>query len=170
VRVFIAPETEIEDPRAWVEMDRFFTTLNPNERKVVHRPADLSSVVRQPALKWFDVSSDDGASPNREQNAWCDCGWPYTLLLPRGTAEGMAFRLFVMLSPGSDLDVSAQGNGCTSMAYCGLEKKRYPDSREMGYPFNRPFRKSISETVASSPNMAWRRITIRHTGPVTPEK
>lgn len=163
VRIFLAPETEIEDGTSWIEMDRFLTTLQGSERKVIYRPADLSSVVRQPALKWQDLTTTDEPSPKTEQQPWCDCGWPYTALLPRGTAEGMLFRLFVLCSPGSDLTLLDSPGTCVSMSYCGLQDKDYPDSRDMGYPFNRPSQESIPATVAARDNMAWRTIKIRCT-------
>ncbi len=163
VRIFLAPETEIEERTSWIEMDRFLTTLQGSQRAVIYRPADLSSVVRQPALKWQDLTTTDEPSPKTEQQPWCDCGWPYSALLPRGTAEGMLFRLFVMCSPGSDLTLPDSPDTCVSMSYCGLQDKDYPDSRDMGYPFNRPFQQSISATVAARDNIAWRTIKIRCT-------
>ena len=33
-RVFLAPETEIEDRRAWIELDRFLWTLNPGKNTI----------------------------------------------------------------------------------------------------------------------------------------
>jgi len=158
VRIFLAPEVEIEDRTSWIEMDRFLASLQGSQR-----PADLSSVVRQPALKWQDLTATDEPSPKTEQQPWCDCGWPYTALLPRGTADGMAFRLLVMFSPGSDLTLPASQDTCVSMSYCGLQDTNYPDSRDMGYPFNRPFEHSISATVAARENMAWRTVKIRCT-------
>ncbi|HKF36641.1 MAG TPA: tyrosinase family protein [Ktedonobacteraceae bacterium] len=163
VRIFLTPETEIEDRTSWIEMDRFLTTLEGSQRRVIYRPADLSSVVRQPALKWQDLTATDEPSPKTELQPWCDCGWPYTTLLPRGTAEGMLFRLFVMCSPGADLTLPDTPDTCVSMSYCGLQDMDYPDSRDMGYPFNRPFQQSISATVAARDNMAWRTIKIRCT-------
>ena len=119
-------------------------------------------MVRKPALKPADLTPGDGPNPKTDLQSWCDCGWPYTLLLPRGTADGMAFRLLVMLSPGSDLNLPSGSPGqCSSISYCGLQDKEYPDTREMGYPFNRPFAGTISQTVAAHNNMAWRSIKIR---------
>lgn len=162
VRIFLAPETEIEDRCSWIEMDRFLYQLGSSKHAVIFRPADLSSVVRKPALKPEDFAADDRPSPKSDQQPWCDCGWPYTLLLPQGTNEGMEFRLFVMLSSGDDLMLPPEhSEHCTSVSYCGLKDKKYPDKQEMGYPFNRRFRGSISSTVENYDNMAWRTITIR---------
>lgn len=165
-RIFLAPERDGDgeevwtDRNSWIEMDKFIVQLQGGERSVVHRSADLASVVRKPALRPEDLQPGENTSPKTNQQAWCDCGWPYTLLLPRGTAEGMEFRLFVMLSPGDDLNQPASSH-CTSISYCGLQDKEYPDKRLMGYPFDRPFPQGIGATVESRDNMAMRAIKIR---------
>jgi hypothetical protein len=47
------------------------------------------------------------------------------------------------------------------MSFCGA-RDNYPDSRPMGYPFDRPFRdKTVAETIAAQANMATRDITIK---------
>jgi hypothetical protein len=45
----------------------------------------------------------------------------------------------------------------------GGARDDYPDRRLMGYPFNRPFERSLAETIAAEPNMAARDVTIRCT-------
>jgi tyrosinase len=162
-RIFLAPETEVEDRASWIEMDKFLYRLDGSTRAVITRRADLSSVVRKPALKPEDFTlGTEEPSPKTGQQSWCDCGWPYTLLLPRGTREGMRFCLFVMFSDGNDLALPEQhAEHCTSVSYCGLQDEEYPDKRDMGYPFSRPFRDGIPPTVAAHDNMAWRTITIR---------
>jgi len=162
-RVFLAPETEIEDRRAWIELDRFLRTLNPG-KNTIKRAAEDSSVIRKPALKPADLTSGD-VDPGAGLDAgWCDCGWPYTLMLPRGTAEGMAFRLLAMLSSGDDLTLPGHPD-CTSISLCGLKDKPYPDKKPMGYPFDRRFGLSIAATVAAHDNWLWRNITIRCRNP-----
>lgn len=160
VRIFIAPETHIEEPRMWIEMDKFAYSLKANERAVIFRPADQASVVRKPALKPDDLTADDGASAAREAQPWCDCGWPYTMLLPRGTGEGMEFRLLVMCSSSDKLTLPDHPECCTSISYCGLQDLKYPDETAMGYPFDRQFSQSITNTVQQLDHWAWRTIKI----------
>jgi tyrosinase len=160
VRIFLAPESEVADRRVWIEMDRFAARLKGLEQLVIFRPADQSSVVRKPALRPLDLTDEDGATREREAQAWCDCGWPYTVLLPRGTKEGMEFRLLVMCSSGDDLIMPDHPECCTSISYCGLQNLEYPDKTAMGYPFDRPFQKSIPETMHSLNNWASRTIRI----------
>lgn len=165
VRIFLAPETEIADRRAWIEMDKFFYQLKAAERAVIFRPADESSVVRKPALKPDDLTTYDGFSPVRQAQSWCDCGWPYTLLMPRGTKGGMKYRLLVMCSDGDDLKMPDHPECCTSISYCGLQDLEYPDKAAMGYPFDRKFKKSLKDTVEKQDNWAWRTIKIRCRNP-----
>ncbi|MEC4819032.1 MAG: hypothetical protein SAK29_38025 [Scytonema sp. PMC 1069.18] len=107
------------------------------------------------------LTAEDGASPAREEQPWCDCGWPYTVLLPRGTKNGMEFRLLVMCSSSDQLNIPDHPQCCTSISYCGLQDLEYPDKAAMGYPFDRKFNKSIAETVQNLNNWAWRTIKIR---------
>jgi tyrosinase len=157
VRIFLAPEPWVEDSTAWIEMDRFMQPLEGSERTVVFRPARLSAVIRKPAVGHEEL---EGTKPRDPATIWCDCGWPYTLLLPRGTKEGLDFRLLVMVS-GDDLAMDNTGEKCTSMGYCGVERKPYPDKRPMGYPFDRPLPYSISSIIDKHENWASRKIRIR---------
>ncbi len=159
VRLFIAPQ-ELDDERnAYIEMDRFKARLAAGEQAVIVRRAEDSSVVRKPARKATDLD----AGRLEEADSWCDCGWPYTLLLPRGTVAGMHFSLFAMCSPGDDLDEPQQSR-CTSLSYCGLKDSVYPDSKPMGYPFDRDFPgDGIQATAARLPTMVLRDLTIRLT-------
>ena len=49
-----------------------------------------------------------------------------------------------------------------SMSYCGA-KDKYPDTRAMGYPFDRPFPagQTIAQTLAGQKNVATQNITIK---------
>ncbi|GAC1349830.1 MAG: hypothetical protein NVSMB27_26610 [Ktedonobacteraceae bacterium] len=170
LRIFLAPTgsysgiAEVsEDRRMWIELDKFRYTLPASAKTVVFRRADASSVIRRPAVKNFgtimvpnpQADTDDDSGDFR-----CDCGWPYNLLLPGGTAAGMNFRLLVMVTDGA-IDQVPNDSTCGSMSYCGA-KDKYPDSRGMGYPFNVPFPtgQTIAQTIAAQNNMAARDITI----------
>jgi len=163
VRIFLAPTgsyagiTEVaEDRRMWIEMDKFRCTLQPS-RQVIFRRAEVSSVIRKPAVKTFDTTDAD----EDVGDVSCDCGWPYNLLLPRGTRNGMKFRLMVMITDW-EKDLVPDETTCGSMSYCGA-KDKYPDSRDMGYPFDRPFpaNRSIMQIIATQNNMAALDITIK---------
>jgi tyrosinase len=159
IRMFLTPEEWVEknDNTTWIEMDRFLYSLAGRERAVVCRPARLSAVVRKPAIGHEEL---EGTKPRPPATSWCDCGWPYTLLLPRGTKEGLDFRLLVVLT-SNDLTMDDTGQKCTSMSYCGLQDEKYPDSLPMGYPFDQPLTENISSIINKHENWASRKIRIR---------
>jgi len=164
VRIFIAPEEEAADStqerRGWIEMDKFIHRVPTGQRAVIFRPDELSVVIKKPADK--DPANLPEPQPGQDDGgSYCECGWPYTLLLPRGTEAGMPFRLLVLLTDAA-LDQVPQAGHCGSMSFCGAVD-RYPDVRDMGYPFSRPFERSIEETFLGLRNAAGRRFAIRRT-------
>lgn len=91
--------------------------------------------------------------------AYCGCGYPYSLLFPRGTEAGMVFHLWVLVTDW-EKDRVEEEHRCASMSFCGA-KDRYPDMRAMGYPFDRPFDGAIETVLERQQNAAGRRIMIR---------
>jgi hypothetical protein len=161
VRIFLVPEAYETDRRAWIELDKFSASLAAEQKAVVYRPDSQSAVIKRPA----EHSPTDIADRPGGRTSYCDCGWPYTLLLPRGDHDGLPCRLLVMLTDAS-IDNMSQPGECGSMSFCGA-RDRYPDNREMGYPFARPFAgpaTAIRDTFLSLPNAAGRSVTIRHSG------
>jgi tyrosinase len=158
VRIFLVAKSEAEDRRMWIEMDKFRYKIGPLQRAVIFRPAQNSSVIRKPGTKPPKPIEKSGTESGAN---YCNCGWPYNLLVPRGTNDGMQFRLMVMLTDW-DKDKVGEDSTCGSMSFCGA-RDRYPDSRGMGYPFDRPFPngQSIEETIKRHNNMAARDIKIR---------
>lgn len=158
VRIFLAPAEWIEERRAWIELDKFQQALKPG-RNVIARSSRLSSVVRKPATRPGEPvpPREPGADPN-----YCDCGWPYTLLLPRGTKAGKRFRLMVVLTSWDIDKVEVEGK-CGSMSFCGKRDVAYPDKRPMGYPFDRRWKDGIARTILAQKNMAARDLTIQWT-------
>lgn len=162
VRIFLAPATEAADRHSWIEMDKFMTSIPAGSKTVIQRPDTESSVIKRPAeTSPSDVTT---GSPASREESYCDCGWPYTLLLPRGTPAGMSYRLMVMCTDGA-IDQVPEPDHCGSMSYCG-SVDRYPDTRDMGYPFARPFAGSgagsVRDTILRLPFAAARSVTIRH--------
>lgn len=163
VRIFLAPQDSVENRRMWIEMDKFRRTMQPGQKAVVYRRAADSSVVRKPNSKppaFLPIRRNGGSATDTA--TYCDCGWPYNLLLPRGRAgAGMPFRFLVMLTDWNKDKVSADST-CGSLSFCG-SKQNYPDARAMGYPFDRPFAGTIAQLIAAQPNMATRDIMIQAT-------
>lgn len=155
VRIFLVAKELANNRRMWIEMDKFRYTLAAFQKAVICRPGSLSSVIRKPAVR------PPGAAKMSSTDAYCSCGWPYNLLLPRGTHEGMPFRLMVMITDWEKDRVGSDAEG-GSMSFCGARDK-YPDNRSMGYPFDRPFAvgRSIEQTIASQENMVARDVIIK---------
>ncbi len=164
VRIFLAPSAQARDRRTWIEMDKFIVTVPATTRLVVHRPDTESSVVKRPVDTSPAAALGGGSGP--DEDSYCDCGWPYTLLLPRGIPAGLPFRLMVICTDAALDQVPAAGQ-CGSMSFCGAVD-RYPDTRDMGYPFARPFAGSaanaVRDAIVRTPSAAARTVTIRHTG------
>jgi tyrosinase len=159
VRLFLAPADAASDRRAWIELDKFEADLEPGDRTAFCRPMRFSSVVRKPTTP-EPVFVQPPAASRREQ--YCRCGWPYHLLVPRGTEEGMPFRLAAIVTDFA-LDNITGDPECGSLSFCGALDEDFPDTREMGYPFNRPFGATeIDAVLRGQDSMAVRDLTVRH--------
>jgi tyrosinase len=156
IRIFLAHESLVEDYRMWIELDKFETTLAPGTN-LLGRPDALSSVIKRKGV------NAPGARPPNGNDTWCDCGWPYTLLIPSGESgeTGSTFKLLVSVTDWEQ-DQVGSSRSCGSMSYCGATDE-YPDARRMGYPFDRPLSRPIAEIVASEPSMTMRDVSIRCT-------
>jgi Hemocyanin, ig-like domain/Hemocyanin, copper containing domain len=158
LRVFLAPAEHAGDRTTWMELDKLLVEVPASGRSVVYRPDTEFSVVKKPAETDPQTVLDGENDPNDPD--YCDCGWPYTLLLPRGTPEGMTFRLAVFCTDAAR-DLVRPSAECGSMSFCGAVD-RYPDTRDMGYPFSRPFARPVPDTILGLPSAAGQSFTIRH--------
>lgn len=166
-RVFIVPEELAESRVHWIELDKFRECLPANSKTVVCRDCDMSSIVRQPPQKSEDELDDtslpiDTTPVDNNNDRFCDCGWPFHLLLPRGRKGGMKFKLLVFVSDWSEDEVPTISR-CGSISFCGAEgpNDKYPDKKPMGYPLDRPFKnKSYKETFAGLNNAVIRDVCI----------
>ena len=78
----------------------------PVGANTITRSSVDSSVIKPPADTYDDIkaSLEVGSSTTVESGCrcrskrYCECGWPQNMLLPRGTASGMSFDLFVMVT------------------------------------------------------------------------
>jgi hypothetical protein len=160
IRLFLVPTEAAGDRRAWIELDKFDRHVEAGDRTAFCRPMRLSSVVRKPTTP-VPVFLQPPAMTPREQ--YCRCGWPYHMLLPRGTEDGMPFRLAAVVTDFA-LDSISGDRECGSLSFCGSFHERFPDRREMGYPFNRPFDGELDDVLRGRPSMAVRDLEVRHSG------
>jgi tyrosinase len=158
VRIFLAHAELAEDRRFWIELDKFHHTLGAGVN-LIARPDARSSVVKRKNLTAPGAEAPAGPSTD----VWCDCGWPYSLLLPSGasTVEGTPFKLLVAFTAWEE-DHVGEPDSCGSMSFCGA-RNEYPDERRMGYPFERRIEGSIANAVAATPSMTVRDLRIRCT-------
>ena len=156
-RIFIAPEHSFNDQRAWIEMDKFTRNLNPGVNGI-YQSDDLSSVINKPAED--PITPTPSVQPHATPGPFCDCGWPYTLLLPRGDDEGIPYILAVIVTDTA-IDLAETDHSCGSMSFCGATD-RYPDTRELGYPFSRRFSRPLLDVLTEERHMQIRPFRIVH--------
>ncbi len=167
LRIFLVPDAFAKDHRQWIELDKFPVSLAPRAKTAIPRWGGLSSIVQKPVTRPPSGRRD----PNRggpDGGAWdetnyCTCGWPFHLLLPRGTPTGMPCQLLVMATD-ADKDQVIQDRHCGSLSFCGAKDVDYPDTREMGYPFDRRFARGAAPAtiLGTLANVTIRPVTIRH--------
>ncbi|XP_047489433.1 phenoloxidase 1-like [Penaeus chinensis] len=146
VRAFLAPKLNargqemsfMEQRILWAEMDKFTVSLKPGSNHIVRSSKD-SSITNTEELTFRDLENVDPESPAAAAFNFCGCGWPQHMLLPRGRPEGMAFQLFFMLTDyAQDKVTQRTTQGCANgVSFCGIQDAKYPDTRPMGFPFDR---------------------------------
>ncbi|CAG8480247.1 18241_t:CDS:2, partial [Cetraspora pellucida] len=181
IRVFLAPEELVNSRVHWIELDKIKQTLKPNEKAVFSQDCDESVVIRKPAQKTSDEMDKTAITITKREETggllddkraeafFCDCGWPFNLLLPRGTKQGFKYKLFVIITDGAKDTVKLKHSNvasrkCGSLSFCGAQQwdELYPDARRMGYPFDKPFKNdSFEQTFAGLKNVAVRDVTIK---------
>lgn len=161
VRIFMAPKTDehnaafvFRDQRLlFFEMDKTSVNLKQgvNDIKIESSRSSItlrdeggSSFRRLEQLYVNAQGRDDVVNESQ-----CSCGWPQHLLLPRGSAGGTDYDLFVIVTDGGVDQVPDnlnRENRCDSaFSFCGVLNSKYPDARPMGYPFDRlSYRKPLA--------------------------
>ena len=160
LRVFVVPAELADDRRAWIELDKVAVRIPGRSTAVVYRSDVDFSVLKRPAET--DPGTVEPGDDDPNDDGYCDCGWPWSLVLPRGRPDGMPFRMMAICTSAA-VDRVPQPTQCGSMSFCGAVE-RYPDTRDMGYPFARPLAGSITDTIASLGPAAGRSFTIKHLG------
>lgn len=174
VRIWLCPVQWVSNRRAWFEMDKFTTTVPASSAAVVARPGWHSTVIRQKTVgepMTLASEDDDRTADSSDEQSWCDCGLPYRLLLPHGTGAGMSFRFMVLLTDAAEDGLApdpSEPDGCGSVSFCGKNDLSWPDKKEIGFPFHRPFPTvaqgvdPIAAFFATRPEAVWRDILIQN--------
>merc|ERR1719400_1868145 len=115
----------------------------------------------------------NGALHDKKRLPICD-GWPLNLLIPRGTKQGMRGTMYVLATDWMNDGENPQEPLHGSWPYCGQKgvNAKYPDTRPMGFPFDRPIydkrRKPMSDIdalVDNVPNSCKTNVRITFLGP-----
>ncbi|XP_064114999.1 hemocyanin AA6 chain-like [Macrobrachium nipponense] len=147
VRIFLAPTFDergnkmsfMDQRLLWAEMDKFVVKLTPGENHLVRSSLD-SSITAPEEATFRDLEAESGSSKEKIEFGQCGCGWPQHMLLPRGMPQGMHFQLFVMLTDYAvdKVDQVIRCRECSNaVSYCGILDSKFPDTRPMGFPFDR---------------------------------
>jgi len=150
-RIFIVPknnyygqENRIEK-LGWqvIELDKFVVNLHQGQN-VIRRSSESSSVTI-PDRKGFKeliksvTEAIEGKKEYLVNHKVRHCGLPQGLLLPKGKAQGMKFKLIVVLTD-YETDFHAEhydDSEDNSLSYCGNLHGINPDKKPMGFPFDR---------------------------------
>ncbi|KAF5280175.1 hypothetical protein FQR65_LT15038 [Abscondita terminalis] len=172
-RIFIAPATDergnpwlLQDQKSlFIELDRFIVDLQSGQNTII-RQSDQSSVTIpfERTFRNLEAGRPQQEGDDLAQFNFCGCGWPHHLLIAKGTPEGKACHLFVMISNIENDRVNQDNNvPCNdASSYCGIKDRLYPDRRSMGYPFDRLPRDGVSTLQQFlTPNMRVQDVNIK---------
>ncbi|EFA82026.1 hypothetical protein PPL_04931 [Heterostelium album PN500] len=100
VRVYIVASDDYGDRRKWISLDQFFTALPEGQKEyTITRSSSESTILQQAATEEWPGNwecLENVPAPSTE--TYCKCGLPRNLLLPRGTKEGMPFKIAVIVT------------------------------------------------------------------------
>eukprot|EP01133_Synstelium_polycarpum_P011555 gene11555-13488_t len=141
VRIYMVANDDFADRRKWLAMDQFYTSLPAGQTTTtISRTSSESTILQQAIAEEWPGNWEGLVGEQPITETYCKCGLPRNLLLPRGTKEGMRYRLCVVVTDAR-FDVIAYGDGqsscCDGNIYCGTYNKPYPFKLDMGFPFNR---------------------------------
>jgi len=173
-RIFLGPKFDErgnpwllrEQKQFFIEMDKFTVNLKSG-MNTISRAANQSNVTIPFERTFMDLDTNRPTGGDAlAQFNFCNCGWPDHLLVPKGSVEGYASQLFVMISNYDDDAVQPpqdESGICNDSAvFCGLKDKKYPDRRSMGFPFDRMPRDGVRTLQQFlTPNMKVQDVSIK---------
>jgi len=165
VRVFLADE---KGTPTTVEMDKFLWNFKTGTTEFERSSDESSSVPRnEQGLYEIQESSAYSGSNNLVDTGireYTGCGWAKHLLVPRGNPSGFRTNLLVVISPLLPDDDAKTTDWKTvstlTHSLCGAPGAKFPDSRPMGYPFDRY--RGWRDIISGRSNMKRVEITIYH--------
>lgn len=169
VRIFMAPKYDErgvpmlfrDQKHLFIELDHFIVRMDPGCNRYERYSTESSVTV--PSERLF--SNLNSSNPTKEESlSFCGCGWPQHMLIPKGTHEGFPAELFAMVTD-YNIDKVEQPlpEGCQQpFSYCGWRNRLFPDTRAMGFPFDRMPRAGVNTLQEFlTPNMKVTDVKIR---------
>lgn len=171
VRIFLGPKCDElgnilgpdEQRRLFIELDKFHKELAPGVSSVSRN--SVESNVTLSHTYTFEELREGKLAPS-DATEYCNCGWPRHMLIPKGTHKGMEFQLFVMLTDYSVDNPAGAADKvicADAVSYCGAKDQKYPDTKPMGFPFDRPIKAHTAEELLT-PNMSLTDVIIQFVG------
>jgi len=169
-RIFLIPTQTVRDPdmiSTVVEMDKFYIDLHHGVNDITRHAIDSPLFTRgPPSLRNLQGRLLRGISETDFN--WANCGWPTELAVPKGNAKGQQFELVLIVSKLLPTDRAGMHEwnkfSRTAWSWCGMRQGEgsMPDSRPMGFPFDRPT--TLGKIMRGRYNMLAVPVHIHHTG------
>jgi len=148
LRIFLIPAnlrlpSHTDVTQVAIEMDRFLVFLNPGDN-YFNRHSTRSPFITKNTMGLLELQEAlISGNITEDEFSWSGCGWPASMVLPRGREGGMQFRLYMMISKVLPNDSAMTANWermqFTSWSWCGVRRNEgdVPDSRPMGFPLDK---------------------------------
>lgn len=156
VRLYLCPDENMNGifldkvQQRWgcIEMEKYWMDLEPGITTGIRNNTESSVTIPDPPsfetlIKMTDAAVDAEQDDFGKANLARSCGIPDRLLLPKGSTQGLNFKLMLLLTNAYKETAIKYGSakwyhyGGTH-AHCGLHGINYPDKRPMGFPYDRP--------------------------------
>jgi hypothetical protein len=168
VKVFLGPKYNEfgfeykninENRENFVELEHFVVDLVAGTNTIDRSCQQFSKFIGD-HTSYFDLYKDVMMSTKSEMKFAYDkyekhCGFPWRLMLPKGTKGGMEFQMFFIIVPQIDVQTTMMRD--ESMFVCG-NYDQYFDYRSYGFPLDR----KIREMYWYTPNMYYYDTIIYH--------
>lgn len=167
VKMFLGPKynefgieyTSIDENREnFVELDHFVVDLISGTNTLDRNCQQFTKFIADHTT-YFDLYKDVMMSTKSEMKFAYDkyekhCGFPWRLMLPKGTKGGMVFKMFFMVLPYTD-SVTVYDE---STYVCGSYEEFVDHRYSYGFPLDR----KVNEAYWYTPNMYYNDVTIYH--------
>jgi len=149
-----------ENRENFVELEHFVVDLVPGTNAIDRNCQEFSKFIGD-YTTYFDLYKDVMMSTTKTEMKFAHdkyekhCGFPWRLMLPKGTKGGMEFKMYFIVVPYVDMRTTMMRDEPTFV--CG-SYDQYVDYRSFGFPLDR----TINEMYWFTPNMYYLDTVIFH--------